>query len=90
MIHEGSKGKGEMLGFRLYFDIGHNLDGTVVSSMLRPHSAPKENFLVLTSMEWFSVQPKVDSGNRSLENFQEPYRESNPKPRFFCLKQLRR
>jgi hypothetical protein len=79
-----------MLGFRPYFDIGHNLDGTVVSSMLRPHSAPQENFLVLTSMEWFSVQPNVDSRIRSLENSQGPYWESNPKPRFLCLKQLRR
>jgi len=42
----------------------------------------QENFLVLTSVEWFPVHPYVISRNMSLENFQESYRESNLKPSF--------
>jgi len=58
-----------MSGFHPYFDIGHNLDGIVVSSMFWSHFNPQKNFLVLTSVEWFSVQPNADSRKRSLENF---------------------
>ena len=55
----------EMLSFHLYFDIRHNEDGTVFSSTRRQHFTPP--------------LMNEDRKIRSLENIQEPHRESKSK-----------
>lgn len=70
-----------MLGIHPYFDTGHDLDGTVVSPRLRPHFTPKRKFVFthFGGVDFVATECR-HRRIRTLENFQRPYRESNPRP----------
>ena len=71
-----------MLGFHYYFDIQHNQDGRAVSSTYWTPFIPKEIpwYLLMLENEWATGPLNADRRQRSLENFQGPYRESNSQP----------
>ena len=71
-----------MLGFHSYFDIRHNQNNKVVSFKCWPYFIPQEIpwYSFLLQPEWNPGLLNVDRRNRSLENVQGPYPESNPEP----------
>jgi len=67
-----------MMGFKPYFD-RHNQHGTAVSYTSRLQFTPKEIpwYSFLLQAERPAGLPNAARRNRSLENFQGPYLESN-------------
>ena len=65
-------------------EIRHNQDGRAVSSTRHPHFTPKKIpwYLFLLEVEWTPWLVNAHIRNRSLENFQGPYRESKPERPF--------
>jgi len=79
-----------MLRFHPYFDIRHNQDGRVVGCRRRPHYASKKIpwYSFLLEAERTPGLLNADRKRRSRENFQGPYRESNPDPPVLCAVNL--
>jgi hypothetical protein len=71
-----------MVGFHPEFDIRHKQDGTAVSSVAGRTLPPGEllGTRLLSKDEWTGALLNAGRRNRSLENFQGPYREPNPLP----------
>jgi hypothetical protein len=71
-----------ILGFHPYFDIRHNLGGTIDSFTRPRHFTPKKIpwYSFLLEAEWTPGVQNEDRRNRPLDIFQKPYRESNTKP----------
>ena len=77
-IHEDSE-VGWNVGLPTLLWHRHNTHGTAVSYTHRPHFTPKEIpwYSFLLQAEWPAGLPNAARRNRSLENFQGPYLESN-------------
>jgi hypothetical protein len=78
--------EGGILRFYPYFDIRHNQDGRVVGCRRRPHYIPKKIswYSFLLEAERTPGLLNADRRRRLSENFQGPYRESNPDPPVLC------
>ena len=79
-----------MLGFSPYWDIRH-ISGRQNCHLYAPAAlyAPDISwYSFLLESEWTPGLMNVHGKNRLLENFQEPYRESNPEPAFGAIRTI--
>jgi len=68
-----------ILDFHSFLDIRRKKDGTVFSSLGRPQFTYKEIpwFSFMLDIAWIPGLQNTDRKNKSLENFQGPYRKWN-------------